>query len=70
MRQLLENTVIGGYNNGLDEMHSCVSARHEYLHTLEEQLERREISIEFYVKQLTDSELLCAYTRQCCQQFR
>ena len=70
MRQLVERCVIAGYNDGLDEIDAWGSDRYEELRVLEDKLRFREISIEYYVKQLTDNELLGAYRSQCCQQFR
>ena len=74
MRELVEQAVIRGYRNRLDE----ISAQHGEtaldraceLHALESEVLAGRLTIEAFVAKLADRELLAAYTSQCCLRFR
>ena len=75
MRELIENRVISGYEEGLNEVqvaghHGTDVNRWEFLFNLANSLENKRITIKAYVMCLSDAELLEAYTSQCCLRFR
>lgn len=52
-----------GIGHSLDELNTVVYPR-------EEKLQKGEITIEEYLNQLNDFELICAFDSQCCQNYR